>query len=971
MKASKKIVALSVFCLMIFNTVSVFAADRDVWEKATDTKFATRMEMRQDKAKILKVRQRPVDYYFEANGHLFEMKTMYQEFAKDKLNFVTKLVKGNSDVKPVPADELKVVSVSAINLAQMKVVFNKAVDKTTAEDLANYVLTTAGTAVVSGANGEATLQEDQKTVMIDLHVQATNQEKTELKIKNIKDLNKKKIEESDHKVEFFDVALPVAEKVELSGSKTLKVTFSEPVQDGGVGQKIKIDGGKYSDPTASFVPAKSGREVMTLTLTSALPVGEHTLTIEGVKDYANFASVSKDFKFDYKKDDAAPTVSVKEIKSDAKTVILQFSKDIDSTKLVNNMKVEFSHTYKGANAVDGTAVTKITDSEYKLVFVQPLAPGNTNIFVAYKAGTTDAQKVKDLFGNILVLPVTLPVNVEADTTAPTVEKVEATKADEIEVTFSEDVDLVTAQNIANYKLTNADNAVVELKTAVYVPNDLKATVTTKKALKAGEYKLEIKNIKDKAVVANTIATVTKDLSVADKVAPKVNSVVYDATTKKIVVKFDKNMAAEGLNDLANYALTVNGASAAFPSGTTVSVKDQKTVEITLSKKVENLDGLAGDFLQVSGKLKDTANNEIGGMSVSVEIDPAASIQPKLVADSAAFVDVQTITLEVDTELKAIDKTQIEYDSVQVKAASYENKGIKALLTITVADANKLTATDSTGFADLKLKANALTSSFGATNAAPINVVAANIADEVAPFIAATSEMTDIDYNGQIDQVKVVFSEKVLAGSVQASDFTLSDGYTVKDVLSVNGKEVTLSLNEQGTPDTGIKLSIALSGEIKDMQDNAVDSGENVELKDKAAPVLLSATYKDGATPVTFGEIGDSITFKYSEKIVQSFGAADATKAEFDAEFDLVDGGADNAFNGGDDTAIALAGGTVMTHTVTEDTLKFVVKTTDFATLGTVANNIFVKATKAGAKIKDANGNNQVAMPGYGLEVIAE
>jgi hypothetical protein len=756
---------------------------------------------------------------------------------------------------------------SAINNAQLQVTFNKEVDKTTAQTLTNYTLTkTAGTAVLTG--GSATLQADGKTVILDLATAGTNQDKIKLAVKDVKDTAGAKVEAVTKDVQFFDVTLPVAEKVEVTGTKTLKVTFSEPVDvTASAGATFKIDNGVYSAPTASFGTGINRNEV-TLTLAAALPNGEHTLTVEGVKDYAGFASASKNLSFTFATDTSAPTVSIKEVKPDAKTVVLKFSKDVSSATLVNNAQVELSHTYKGTNTVTGAAVTRVSDSEYSVAFTAALPPGTSSIFVDYKSGTTDAQKVKDLFGNILVLPVTLEATVVADTTAPTVEKVEATKANTIEVTFSEDVNAADAQNVANYKLTDANNATVSLSGVTYVAGDKKATITTAANMKAGNYKLEIKNINDKAVVPNKMVTVTKDIAVADKVAPQVSTVVFDATTNKLIVKFDKDMAQTGLTDLANYGLDVNGTATAFPAGTTASIKDAKTVEITLGKAVTGLDGTT-DNLQVSGNLTDNVGNKIGGMAVTKAISAASSVAPAVVAKSAKFIDKETITFEVDTELKKIDSTvtnYIQYDSADVASASYVNQGNKSLVTVKVNAAKVLTDTSKTGItANLVIKTGALESVFGGKNTGDITVNAVDIADKVAPFIVATgTETADTTGNGQIDQLTVKFSEAVLAGSIQGADFSISDGYTVKNVLSIAGTTVVLSLNESGAPDTGATPTVVIAGEIEDLVGNKTSTSAAVAAADKAAPVVAGVAYQLAAAGTYAAN--DTITITFSEKI---------------------------------------------------------------------------------------------------------
>ncbi len=752
---------------------------------------------------------------------------------------------------------LKVESVTVLNLGQIEVKFNTAVTKDTAEDLTNnYALDAkVGTDNADLTDAVATLQADEKTVLIDLDTAkaAVNQETRKLTIKDVMTADDQKLAEVSFDLSFFDTTLPIAQSVVQTGTKTLKVTFSEPVKAGGT---YKINNGTYSAPAVVTTAGPADRNIVTLTLGTVLPDGNYTLTVEGVPDLAGFKNVSTDLSFVYGSDTTAPTVALKEVESDAKTVVLEFSKDMDSTTLVNNANVVFSHTYKTHHEVTGSAVTKVAANQYKVLFADALPPGTSSIFIDYKAGITDANKAKDLYGNILALPVTLEATVVADTTAPTVVSAEATTAKKIEVVFSKDVDATDAQTASNFILRDSDNKAVSLSTLAYVSADKKTTITTTADMDAGNYTLEIKNIKDKAVVPNTLVTVTKTIAVADKVAPKVDAVIYDGTDNKLIVKFDKDMSATGLTTLTNYVLKVNLAQTDFPTGTVASIKDAKTVEIALGATVADLDG-TDDKLDISGTFTDTLGNAIGGLSVTKDIEAATSVAPEYVADSAKVTEKDTVTFEVNTELQAIDKSKIKFATEAVDDATYVNQGNKAFVTIEIH--TPLTNTAAAGWAGddkLVLEANALTSSFGGVNA-EIKLAGSAIADKVAPFIKSV-ETGDADTNGQIDKLTVVFSESVVGGTVQASDFSISDDYTVNSVLSVTGDTAVIKLNESGAPDTGATPTAAVDGSIEDLVGNITTTTDVVTSTDKAAPVLTYKSISTGATP--------TIVFDASEKL---------------------------------------------------------------------------------------------------------
>lgn len=834
-----------------------------------------------------------------------------------------------------PVTTLAVESVSAPNLGQIKVAFNKAVDKTSAEAAANYTLVAknGGTAVLAGAT--FTLAADAKSVLIDLATKSDNQKDYTLTVKDVKDTSGAKLSETSKDFLAVDMTLPTVEKVEVTGTKTLKVTMSEPVDTTGAQTiaSFKIDNGTVSAPTFA-VGTTTSRNIITLTLAAELSEGAHTITIKDVKDLAGFLSVSEDVTVSYAKDTSAPTVSIKEVKSDAKTVVLKFSKDIDMTNLASN-NVLFSHTYNGSNQVaGGTAgvVTKVSDSEYNILFAAAIPPGTTSIFIKYADGVTDASKVKDLFGNILTLPVTLQATVTADLTAPTVTGVSQKDADEIYVDFSEDVNLADAQITGNYRLVNSKNETIALTSATYVAADKRTTLRATSNLTAGDYSLEVKNIYDKAVVPNKMVTVTNSITIVDKVAPTISLAAYNTTTKKLTIKFSKDMVGTGLTDLSNYALTVDGSAKSFPTGTSVAVKDSKTIEITMGSTVTGLDGTT-DSIQVSGSFTSSAGIAIGGISVTQPVVASSTVAPAYVADSAKFVDKETITFELDTELTSIDPTKIDFDGVAVASASYVNQGNKSVVTLKVAAGQVLAATNAATWAAQDVAynaANAVVSTFGGGNTGIATVVAGSaIKDKAAPYIKS-SVTDDTDSDGQIDQLVVTLSESVVAGSVATTDFTLSDGYSINSVVSVNGAVVTLKLNESGLPDTGVTPSIAIAGSIEDLVGNVTTTGTSVASTDGAAPVMISAS----------ATAAKDIAIVYSENITV------ANTAPTQWVLDVDGAGATVVDTTSANTAVVGNATNVITITIT---------TATFVT-GTADNDATITYTAGAAVVSDGTNN---------------
>lgn len=102
----------------------------------------------------------------------------------------------------------------AINLKEVEVKFNNAVDKTTAETLSNYkYTTTAGHAVL----GSAELQGDGKNVVLIFSSRADQQEAGTVEVKNVKDSIGTVVTTTSKDVKFFDATVPT-KTVTLDGT---------------------------------------------------------------------------------------------------------------------------------------------------------------------------------------------------------------------------------------------------------------------------------------------------------------------------------------------------------------------------------------------------------------------------------------------------------------------------------------------------------------------------------------------------------------------------------------------------------------------------------------------------------------------------------------------------------------------------------------------------------------------------------
>ncbi|MFC4769471.1 S-layer homology domain-containing protein [Effusibacillus consociatus] len=720
---------------------------------------------------------------------------------------------------------LKVDSVSATNLKEIVVAFNKAVDKDTAETTANYTVKVG--AVTKTAT--AKLNADGKAVTLTLAggSELVNQDTFEVTVENVKDTKGAVISKTTKSAQVFDVTAPKALSVAVTGPSTLEVTFSEPVNVAGT---YKINNGSYSVAPV----AATGTNKVTLNI-SSLPEGTYTLNVADAVDFAGFKSGTQDLSFTFAKDTTAPTVSVDTVKQNE--VKLVFSKAIVAGDQAN---VKVYHTYNGNSSYEATSYSWTDSKTLVATFNGNYIPvGSATVFV--KAG--DETNVRDAWGNALK-NASLNVSVTADTQAPTVTGVKFVDSTHIDVTFSEAV--TGADVAANYTLKDASNSAVAVSAAVKQGTTNTYRLTTAQ-LTGGSYNLSIAAdvIADTSIAQNKLAAYSTTLSVSDKVAPIVGAAVTnkgDATATKIKLSFNEVMATSGSGsvlDLGNYQL----AGAALPEGTTVATEDGgKAVLFTVPAQTLN-----GVTLTV-GRVADVAGNFVSAFSTPVVI--ATDVIDDNDIKNAKTVNATTVTFEVLAPLSAIDYSKFTVGGKAAVSATYVNQSVDdgkvngSLVTVRVADADKWAANATPAIATTA--AGAFTTTFGTAAANGITVPAA---DKTAPTVS-TTKVTGAN------QITITYSEAIKGTSVSLYTYTVANN-TVSAV-NVNTDTVTLTLGTNLTG-TNATATVTQAVEIQDVAGNKLAPSAAVTATDGQGPTISSVSRTGNTITVNFSEALDAAT----------------------------------------------------------------------------------------------------------------
>ncbi|WP_027086914.1 S-layer homology domain-containing protein [Cohnella panacarvi] len=715
-------------------------------------------------------------------------------------------VKGPAIVTPVVTD-LRVTGVTADNNKQIKVAFNQELDRTSAQLVSNYTYTGASSGISS-----VDLLDDKKSVLVTLTQAEGQQAVGSLAIKDVQSVSGSKLANVSETVTFLDLTIPSAIGAKLTAPTKVQVTFSEPVTASSLSNTaFSLNNNTYS---LAGAPTIVKPNVVELTLGSALPAGDYTLTINPtntasgnqIKDFVGLAVPKSDVKFSYAADTVAPAASVASITQTS--VAIQFNEAVsmagtgalntDFTVYHSNNNVP---SYKGTASLspDGLTMTVNFDNA-------PLPQGAVTLFLNNSPST--AVQLQDAWGNKFAT-TTLTTSVIADTTAPTVSGVNYVDSTHVDVTFSE---AVTGVDPADFTLKSADGTTIPVSGVAPTSNTYR--LTTAVPINGSTYTLSLADgvLTDTSLAKNKNLPYSTSFSVADTIAPNVTTGEFTADNKTVVVKFSEAMTITGLGSILDtnyYRLAASDGShpSALPAGTTITpTAGNNGVLITLPNAISGL-GFGNYAKLLVGQVKDAAGNATSALSNTVALT-AVTLSNGNISDVRA-ISGDTLTFKVDTYLNAIDVSKFTIDGQAATSATYKNEGGTALVTVKAPSAVGIINPSTVA---LGITAGGLTSDL---NIASTAISQTGAIDYAAPSIVSRV-IADSNANSKWDTVTVTFSEAIQAASV-AFDSFLVDGYTVNDVnVSADGTTVTLKLQEKDSADiTGTKPNVQLVKAIRD------------------------------------------------------------------------------------------------------------------------------------------------------------
>lgn len=757
--------------------------------------------------------------------------------------------------------EVKVESVTALNAKQVQVVFNKEMDKDTANTASYYEIKDKGQTVLAATPA---LQADKKTVILTLDAETKLTNATSAKVtvkKDLKDISGKTLTADyvNSSVALADNKLPEVVGLKATGLKTIQITFDEPVYNGTsatiMNNQIEVKSGIYNY-TVTSIKADYSRRTLTVTVGTNLLEGEISVKLnakgmtdsEAIRDFSGLVLLSQEQKLVYSKDNSIATAELVSVNKASKKAIVKFSKPVYGSNVV------LYHSVSGQSAYGTAAVTKVESAAsdtWEFTFTNAIPSGNLNFYLVNDPNSANNQ-LTDLFG-VKVPNATFTYNVVTDVVPPTVSEVKLNTNASIDVIFSEEIDLAEAKK-ANFEILRADGTVVQYN----ISNDgaKKVTLTPLSVLEdIATYTINVKAMKD--VAGNAMAAAySTTVKVGDNTNPYVSKAFTVAGEKKIFITFSEAMNESEMGNKANYLVDADGSGAAknlvaLGTDDTVTVIDNKNIVITLANAITTPSVTIAPITDLAGKRIGT--NTTLGYSPAILQNISGE---KLTVDKAEVIAKNKVKLTFNTSLGAFDNTDFKFvqnldglafatpisiQSVESNAVNSDGKSE----VVVVLDRNlnaDTTYNDNAANEKVEIVVTA-----GNTKSANGTVLTARthvddallLTDKLAGAIAVDAdsnkliETHDYDADGKIDTITVKYTEAIKEDTLSRLTFTV-EGYTVTGVsvdddgsVAVGakgtgaGQFIVINVEEKSTPDGDATPVVRQALDITDMSDNII------------------------------------------------------------------------------------------------------------------------------------------------------
>jgi len=827
------------FSLVLLRALGYDVKGHDAWKKALETA--------EEAGLLVDLEVEEKDVVSRGLMAVLVLNTLKAEVVGEGVTLAEKL--GYELPEEVPA-ELEIVSVTADNLKEVKVVFNQEVDEETVVN-ANFT--------VKGKKATVALKEDGVTAVVTLEGEdkLDNQKEYTLVVDKVKAATGVEIEKTEVKFKAFDASLPEVVDLEVTGPRHLTLTFSEPLNEKVKG-KVTIKQGKAS--LGNNVEVK-GNKVHVTAYTNFTEDKEYEVTVENFVDYAGYKNVIEVLTFTYEKDETPPVATVEKVEQEY--VIVSFNKPVKGLQ-----KENFYHTFTAWDAEDlkdmnGKEVNKSSSvDKVKVIFYtgdeedRAIPAGNTVFGIKGK-------DIKDNWGNALG-NVEFTISASADKTAPEVVSIEVKEDNQLKITFSKEVEF----GRENIKILDEDGKKISgLYISNVTPNKEAAkefTVKYNKDLAGEVVTVTIEKVKDTTLYKNELDLYTEVIEIADTSRPSVKKDGVTFTNKKngdeyiatITVQFNKKVDPETALDISNYSIVKDSTVYLLDGEAEFDVIDSR-VKLTLTEKCAKelhnvlvVDEENPAKLQIIN-VKDLAGNVIIPAQHIMRLEDEESIvgfTVKAVSTTRLEVEFDTLLLNVDPKYFAV--VENVYDKHFTLTQLDDETKTTLIFDL---DKDKAIKHDKSNAFFAINENNNIEDVFGKAVKFDNNVIyAKDIVDKIQPEVDVDTEKDkyqvsyakyDVKEEGKDkveEVVKIVFTEEMDINSFSTGSFKV-EGRTVERVryASENGKDkenvIELVLKPLTEKPTGtVYATVSYEYDVKDKAGNVLDldKGGFVEIEIK-------------------------------------------------------------------------------------------------------------------------------------------
>jgi hypothetical protein len=757
---------------------------------------------------------------------------------------------------------LAVSSVAAVNCKQVQIIFNREVNPDSIVAV-NFELKDNGSTLKTAT---PKLAADKKTVLLTLDgSQAlTNASIAKLTVKkSIRDATGANlgIDYVNSELAVFDAKLPELLNISAIGSKSILLTYDEPVWNGSslsiASANFSVKSGIYSYSVSSAIANPVDKTVL-LTLGGPLHLGAVTvksnsngMSAGSVTDFAGYISLPKEIVFTYAPDTSPVTAALQSVNRFTRKIVVKFNKPVFGTNV---------RLYQLVSGVDDYGSTLISKTEanasdtWEFTMTNGIPTGTVNFFLVNSA--TASEQLSDLYAQ-KVPNLNLAYTVVADITPPTVAAVYINGNTSVDVVFSEEIDSTEADKIANFEIKNASGM-----TQIIFDAQLQADQQTVRLLvplvDLATYTIKVVSMKDLAGNAMT-SSYTVSKMITDSSNPKVTAAYAVTADRKIYITFSEAMNTTELGMKTSYLVDRDGGTVNFQllgDADSVVVLDNRHIVLTM--------GMAISFPSVKmAAMHDLSGKKLGSdvlFEYTGEAGNLLNIGTQVVSlEKAELIDYNVLQLTFNTLIAAFGRNdfllrndldgnaftspigivsgisssenasgQSEWivllDRNLNSDATYTDNGVVKSIEIQVQPSGTISAS------------NVLISS---VNHASARTLVDYMGGAMAKDGSGNPIITWNDFNGdaKLDTVVVKYDEAILESTLTILDFTVS-GYKVSGISIdsdglvaagfagdhiVTSRYVVLNITKAGqTNDAGTKPAVTQLYPISDRQGNVIE-----------------------------------------------------------------------------------------------------------------------------------------------------